>query len=170
MLPVTPGESCQGVHSVRNVRKRQELGKMSGNCQEKSCFLEKCQDCQEIVSFFPNTKILYLYFMSLKVKDPCCWYVIFVHLAHPEMHFLKIFACGGLFVCLYVKRFAVAGCLTNPENPENPETGICDPKNPGNPENSPSFWAMTLKSFLILEHSGAAKLKIFFNHGESVPK
>ena len=45
----------QGVHSVRNVRnvrKRQELGKMSGNCQEKSCFLEKCQDCQEIVSFF----------------------------------------------------------------------------------------------------------------------
>ena len=65
----------QGVHSVRNVRnvrKRQELGKMSGNCQEKSCFLEKCQDCQEIVRFFPNTKIPYLYFMSLKVKDPCC--------------------------------------------------------------------------------------------------
>ena len=25
---------------------------MSGNCQEKSCFLEKCQDCQEIMSFF----------------------------------------------------------------------------------------------------------------------
>ena len=58
------------------------------------------------------------------------------------MHFLKIFACGGLLVCLYVKRFDVAGDLTDhekPENPEKPEIGMCDPKKPGNPENSPSF-------------------------------
>ena len=123
---------------------------MSGNCQEKSCFLEKCQDCQEIVSFFPNTKILYLYFMSLKVKDPCCWYVIFVHLAHPEMQFPKIFACGGLFVCLYVKRFAVAGGLTNPENPENPETGMW-PQKPW-PWEQPFFLSYDPE---IIPHSGA---------------
>ena len=109
---VAKNDRNQGVHSVRkvrNVRKRQELGKMSGNCQEKSCFLEKCQDCQEIVSSFPSTKILYLYFMSLKVKDPCCWYVILVHMAHLEIHFPKIFVTKlfHVLICQSLRNFAL---------------------------------------------------------------
>ena len=59
-------QECQECQETSGIG--QNVRKLSGEIM----FFRKMSGLSGNYEFFPNTKILYLYFMSLKVKDPCC--------------------------------------------------------------------------------------------------